>query len=79
MGAAVVAAGTGSYFFLGNPDFFYLVPSALRPTQKFIAQNIRVAALPGLPDKINIFLLIGTSLTAERVRIMMLIEFNFII
>ena len=44
---AVVAAGAGSYFFLGNPDLFYLVPSVLRPTQKFIAQDIRVAALPG--------------------------------
>ena len=37
VGAAVVAAGTGSHLFLSDPDLFCFVPGILRSTQKFIA------------------------------------------
>ena len=37
VGAAVVAAGTGSHLFLSDPDLFCFVPGILCSTQKFIA------------------------------------------
>ena len=69
----------GGTFFSATRIFSALCPASCAPRRN---SSHRISELPpfrGLPDKINTFLLIGTSLTAECIRIMMLIKFDFII